>query len=164
MKTLVVFDLNGSLVSVMLSDLAGCPTRGSSYFLEGKRYDVSDTVEYLGARTLVDGRQLSGHEKLLAILTAVMGDAMKAMAAVAGMKDIGHSDKPLDSITTGGIIVPEKHVARDFDQVLFVRARLSRSAESLPPLRLSQSALAPDAADGLVADDAELPAATDVNS
>lgn len=147
MKTLVVVDLNGRLVSVMLSDLTSVPARGSFYIFDGNRFEVTETIEFLGFRTL-DGRRLSGQEKLMDVMKVAYGEGLRAMSALAGMKDVGFTDQP-EASTAGGIILPEKQVAREFDHVLFVRAKPVRSADALPSVRLTTAAVGPDGEQGL---------------
>lgn len=135
MKTLVVVDLNGKVVSLMLSDLTSVPVRGCFYIFDGTRFEVTETVEFLGFRTS-NGRRLSGVEKLMELMKVVYGEGLRAMSAQAGMTDIGYTDSP-EATTTGGIILPETQVERDYDHVLFVRAKPVRTADVLPTVRLN---------------------------
>lgn len=140
MKTLVVVDLNGRVVSLMLSDLTSVPVRGSFYIFDGTRFEVTETIEFLGFRT-INGQRLSGMEKMMEVMKVVYGEGLRAMSAQAGMTDIGYTAEP-QATTTGGIILPEKQVEREFDHVLFVRAKpAAAGVGALPSVRLTDAAV-----------------------
>ncbi|MBY0551993.1 MAG: hypothetical protein K2W95_32215 [Candidatus Obscuribacterales bacterium] len=153
MKTLVVVDLNGRVVSLMLSDLTSVPVRGSFYVFDGTRFEVTETIEFLGFRT-INGQRLSGMEKMMEVMKVVYGEGLRAMSAQAGMTDIGYTDEAQPT-TSGGIILPEKQVERDFDHVLFVRAKPAAVAGALPTVRLN-AAVALDGEQQLVDGDASV--------
>ncbi len=170
MKTLVVVDLPGGLVTLMLCDLALAPTRGSFYLFEDKRYEVIETLEFLGFRNR-NGIQLSGAQKLMAVLSSVYGDAVKAMTAMTKRKDIGHSDEPeqtthggiiLPGNTAGGIALPENQFAGDFDHVLFLRTKPVTG--TLPSVRLNAVAALGDGAQSLTSEDEAAPPAEESDS
>lgn len=143
MKTLVVFEVDGGLASLMLSELATVPGEGRSYFFDEQRYKVAESIEFLGVRSRT-GVVLSGNEKLLSVLTSVYGDAARVAALLAGMKSIGAAGNSMGT-TAGGLILPASKGAEDFDHVLFVR--LKKTSTNAPALKLAKlTGSAPDAA------------------
>ncbi len=118
MKTLVVAEIGGKLVSLPFSDLAVSPFRGMVYFFGGQRYRVGEVLEYLGSHD-IDGKPVSGNEKLLAILKDVYKNDATVAARMADLKSIG-SDVPKDSRTSGGIIVPSTAAKLVFDNVVYI--------------------------------------------
>lgn len=116
MNTLVVADLPGGLVSLMLQDLAVAPVKGGFYIFEGMRYEVTETLEFLGFRGR-DGKVLTGPEKLRAVLTSVYGDQMKVAVAMAQRKHIGSTEEKTGTIVLG------LDVNLEFEHVLFLRMK-----------------------------------------
>ena len=100
MKTLVVIEIPGAVLSLMLSDLTSVPVEGRFYVFEGKRYEVTEVTEFLGFRGR-DGKEIGANTKLLEMLTAVYGNEMKAMAVMAMLKNIGATDHEVCATTHG---------------------------------------------------------------
>lgn len=151
MKTLVIFEIPGAVLSLPLSDLVSVPTEGRFYVFEGKRYLVTELTEFLGFRNS-DGKEVGTNSKLLELLKAVYdGDELRAMAVLAKLKNIGKDEAETSQTTAGGIIMPGRMpVNTDFDKVIFVRLQLSKSDTILPPIRLSALAAEPGGDDALV--------------
>lgn len=153
MKTLVVIEIPGAILSLALSDLTSVPAEGRFYVFEGKRYEVTELTEFLGFRGR-DGKEIGANSKLLELLTAVYGDGMKAMVMMAQLKNIGSADLEVSATSAGGIIMPaQSPVKSDFDSVLFVRALPVKSDAIVPPIKLSPLAATGDS--DLLAPDAE---------
>lgn len=134
MKTIVVAEIGGKLVSLPSTDLAAPIVRGAVYFFDGQRFRVGEVLEYLGSHDF-NGNPVSGDEKLLALLKDVYKNDLTVAAKLADLKSIG-SDVPKDKRTTGGIIVPSKAAKLSFDNVIFITwdtgvVRLSIPAHSL---------------------------------
>lgn len=145
MNTLVVVDLPGGLVSVMMSDLALPPTRGSFFVFEDHRYEVTEVVEFLGSRTR-DGRRLSADQKLLSLLETVYG-AGKGAEKLAGKKDVGYTDKPAE-VTPGGIILPDQPDKQEYDHVVLLRTK--SAVPGFTPMRLNAAGSVPDEQQDLI--------------
>ncbi|MBX9570056.1 MAG: hypothetical protein K2X77_14245 [Candidatus Obscuribacterales bacterium] len=144
MKTLVVIEIPGAILSLPLSDLTSVPSEGRFYVFEGVRYEVKEVTEFLGFRGR-DGKEIGANTKLLELLTAVYGDAMKAMAMMAKLKNIGSADLEVSATSAGGIIMPgHSPVKTDFDTALFVRALPVKSDAIVPPIKLSSLAATGD--------------------
>lgn len=134
MKSIVVAEVAGKLVSLPVDDLAAPIVRGTVYFFGGQRYRVGEVLEYLGSHDL-NGNPVSGNEKLLALLKDVYKNDAAVAAKMADLTSIG-SDVPKDNRTSGGIIVPSKAAKLSFDNVVFITwdqgaVRLSIPAHSL---------------------------------
>lgn len=134
MKTIVVAEIYGKLVSLPLDDLAAPIARGTVYFFGGQRFRVGEVLEYLGSHDL-NGNPVSGNEKLLALLKDVYANDAAVAAKMADLTSIG-SDVPKDNRTSGGIIVPNKAAKLEFDNVVLITwdkgsVRLSIPAHSL---------------------------------
>lgn len=134
MKTIVVAEIAGRLVSLPAEDLAAPIVRGAVYFFGGQRFRVGEVLEYLGSHDL-NGNPVSGNEKLLALLKDVYKNDAAVAAKMADLTSIG-SDVPKDNRTSGGIIVPNKAAKLAFDNVVFITwdqgaVRLSIPAHSL---------------------------------
>lgn len=144
MKVLVVVEIPGAVLSLMLSDLTSVPFEGRFYVFEGKRYEVTEVTEFLGFRGR-DGKEIGANTKLLEMLTAVYGNAMKAMAVMAMLKNIGATDLEVCATTPGGIQLPaSSSVKPDFDSAIFVRAVPVKSDAIVPPITLSSLAATGD--------------------
>ncbi len=144
MKTLVVIEIPGAVLSLMLSDLTSVPVEGRFYVFEGKRYEVTEVTEFLGFRGR-DGKEIGANTKLLEMLTAVYGNEMKAMAVMAMLKNIGATDHEVCATTPGGIQLPASSAMKaDFETAIFVRAVPVKSDAIVPPIRLSSLAATGD--------------------
>lgn len=130
MKTIVVAQVGGKLVCLPLSDLGVPPARGVVYLFDGQRYRVGEVLEYLGSHDL-NGKPVSGNEKLFAVLESVFGPGK---AKLDDLKSIG-SDAPKDNRTGGGIIIPGSAPKLDFDNVIYIawdtNVRIAIPAHSL---------------------------------
>lgn len=139
MKTLVVAEIGGKLVSLPSTDLTSPIVRGAVYFFGGQRFRVGEVLEYLGSHDL-NGNPVSGDEKLLSILQDVYHNNVTVAAKLADLKSIG-SDVPKDNRTSGGIIVPSKAAKLSFDNVIFITwdtgaVRLAIPAHSLTDIKV----------------------------
>ncbi len=139
MKTLVVAEIGGKLVSLPSTDLAAPIVRGAVYFFGGQRFRVGEVLEYLGSHDL-NGNPVSGNEKLLALLKDVYKNDASVAAKMADLTSIG-SDVPKDNRTSGGIIVPSKAAKLSFDNVIFITwdtgaVRLAIPAHSLTDIKV----------------------------
>ncbi len=116
MKTIVVAQIGGKLVSLPLSDLGVPPARGVVYVFGGQRYRVGEVLEYLGSHDL-NGKPVSSNEKLLAILESVFGPGK---ANLNNLTSIG-SDAPKNNVSKGGIIVPNQQApVLAFDNAIYL--------------------------------------------
>lgn len=151
MKTLVIVEIPAAVLSLPLSDLITVPAEGRFFVFDGKRYQITETTEFLGFRGS-DGKEVGANVKLLQLLKAVYdGNEMTAMAVLAKLKHIGSEDKA-GPATTGGIILPStQSFASDFDSVIFVRASSVKS-DNTPPIKLSALAATDDRQDLLAGD------------
>lgn len=134
MKTIVVAEVGGKLVTLPLSDLGAPLVRGRVFLLGGQRLRVGEVLEYLGSHDL-NGKPISGNEKLVALLTDVYKDVAVAIAKMADLTSIG-SDAPKNPSTSGGIIIPSQAPQLVFDNVIFITwdsglARVSIPAHSI---------------------------------
>ncbi len=121
MKTLVLFDTPHGLFSLMLAEMPLPPVEGRRYVFSGKRYEVIEIIECLGARDET-GRVKGANEKLMELLTALSGDATEAIARLAGVTNIGAEDG--SKKTAGGLIISVGSVVpNEFDHVVFVRCK-----------------------------------------
>lgn len=155
MKTIVVAEVFGKLVSLPVDDLAAPIVRGTVYFFGGQRFRVGEVLEYLGSHDL-NGNPISGNEKLLALLKDVYKNDAAVAAKMADLTGIG-SDVPKDNRTSGGIIVPNKAAKLAFDNVIFLTweqgaVRLSIPAHSIADINVPlEPASVDEHADGLQA-------------
>ncbi len=121
MKTLVLFDTPQGLYSLMLSEMPLPPVEGRQYVFSGKRYEVIEIIECLGARDDI-GRVKGANEKLMELLTALSADSTEAVAQLARVTNIGAEDGTKKS--AGGLILSVGSVVpNDFDHVVFVRCK-----------------------------------------
>ena len=134
MKTLVIVDMPGKVLSLPLTDLVSTPTQGRFYVFEGKRYEVTEVTEFLGFRDSV-GKEVGTNGKLLQLLKVVYnGDDVKAAFVVDSMCNIGSIDT--NATTPGGIIMPMLKLRVDFDSAIFVRVKPVKG-EDRPSIKLN---------------------------
>lgn len=150
MKTLVLFETHEGLLAAYLSDLPLPPAEGRQYVFDGKRYQVSEIIEWLGARS-DDGTVKNPYQKLLDLLTAFSGDSQAALAQLARVTDIGTANLSGQKRLASGLIVVGE-ISAEFDHLVFVRLKsLSKKAAARTTLKLAQfvNLVAPPARDAV---------------
>jgi hypothetical protein len=139
-QTLVLVDLPDGMVCLGLSDFRAPLAKGNSYLFEGKWYEITEIKEFMGFCGR-DGRQLTGTEKLVKVLTAEYGAGRQGASLLAGMRDIGSAKKPEETTASGIVIATTAMVEREFDHVVLLKTRAATSSEALPLLRLTADGL-----------------------
>lgn len=125
MQTLVLFEVQKSLFSIMLEELSLVPTRGNFYILDNNRLEIAEVTEYLGQSKIAAASPNGSNTILLEVLQAMSADAEQDQALrLSSIQPLGKLAGKLYSKSPAGIITAKPFANPEFDNVLYVKLKL----------------------------------------